>query len=512
MTGPLLTTLREPRDLRSLHAAALTALAAEIRQFLVESVCRTGGHLGSNLGVVELTIALHRVFGSPKDPILWDTGHQAYVHKVLTGRISQFPALRQQGGLSGYPSRMESVHDVIENSHASTALSYADGLSRAFALSGQSERTVVVVVGDGAMTGGMCWEALNNLGAAHGRRVIVVLNDNGRSYDPTVGGFSDHLSHLRAAADDRTPNLFNALGLGYVGPVDGHDIGALEDAFRRARQVRGPVVVHCMTLKGFGYAPAEQDSADHLHAIGVVDPATGRPAAMARSTTWTNVFGAEIADIATSQPDVVTITAAMCGPTGLREFARRFPDRFVDVGIAEQHAVAMAAGLATDGLHPLVAVYSTFLNRAFDQALMDVALHRLPVTFVLDRAGVTGEDGPSHHGMWDLSVLRLLPGVRVAAPRDADTLRVELREAIATRDGPTALRFPKATVRAPIRAVDHVLGVDVLCQGARFDVLVVSVGAMAATCLDSGSQARRSRHRRNRCGPALGAAGEPGDC
>ena len=482
MTGSLIATLHEPRDVRSLGAEALPGLAAEIRRFLVDSVCRSGGHLGPNLGVVELTIALHRVFDSPADPIVWDTGHQAYVHKLITGRMADFGTLRKEGGLSAYPSRAESPHDVIENSHASTALSHADGLSRAFALTGRRDRTVVAVVGDGAMTGGMCWEALNNIGADPNRRLVIVLNDNGRSYDPTVGGFAAHLADLRAA-DGRVPALFQLLGLGYLGPVDGHDIGAVEDAFRQARDRRGPVVVHCLTRKGFGYPPAEADEADRFHAVGVVDPATGRPAS-AKAATWTDVFGAEITKLADTRPDVVAVTAAMRGPTGLAEFSRRFPDRVVDVGIAEQHAVTASAGLAAGGLHPVVAVYSTFLNRAFDQALMDVALHRRPVTFVLDRAGVTGEDGPSHHGMWDLSVFRLLPGIRIAAPRDAHTLATELREALSIEDGPTALRFPKAAVGAAIPAVERLRGMDVLRRDARADVLIVSVGAMAATCLE----------------------------
>ncbi|QUQ65525.1 1-deoxy-D-xylulose-5-phosphate synthase [Kutzneria sp. CA-103260] len=478
----LLDSVRRPEDLRRLGRAELDGLAAEIRRFLIDTVCRTGGHLGPNLGVVELTIALHRVFDSPEDPILWDTGHQAYVHKLLTGRKADFGTLRRDGGLSGYPSPAESPHDFIENSHASTALSHADGLSRAFALTGQHDRTVVAVVGDGAMTGGMCWEALNNIGAERRRRLVIVLNDNGRSYDPTGGGFGAHLADLRAGGG-RVPALFSLLGLGYLGPVDGHDIGAVEAACQQARDMAGPVVVHCLTHKGFGYPPAENDQADRFHAIGVVDPATGQPTS-AKPTTWTDVFGAEITKAAAGRPDVVAVTAAMRGPTGLGEFARRFPDRFVDVGIAEQHAVTASAGLATGGVHPVVAVYATFLNRAFDQALMDVALHRKPVTFVLDRAGVTGEDGPSHHGMWDLSVFRLLPGIRIAAPRDAQTLATELREALSTVDGPTMLRFPKAAVGAAIPAVERVRGLDVLREDARADVLVVSVGAMAATCLD----------------------------
>ncbi|MFC8278203.1 1-deoxy-D-xylulose-5-phosphate synthase [Streptomyces sp. NPDC057271] len=477
----VLSSIRSSRDLRLLDNAELAGLAARIRRYLVDRVCRTGGHLGPNLGVVELTIALHRVFDSPRDPILWDTGHQAYVHKLLTGRMEAFARLRQAGGLSGYPSRVESEHDFVENSHASTALSYADGMAKAFRLRDEHDRTVVAVVGDGALTGGMCWEALNNIGAADDRRLVVVANDNGRSYAPTVGGFAAHLARLRSHPDARS--LFEEVGLDYLGPVDGHDLEALVEAFTQARDRRRPVVVHCVTEKGRGYRPAEADEADRFHAVGVVDPATGRPTARGVASSWTDVFGSELLDLAGRRDDLVGITAAMLRPTGLYPMAQRYPHRVVDVGMAEQHAVTSAAGMAMAGLHPVVAVYSTFLNRAFDQALMDVALHRLPVTFVLDRAGVTGEDGPSHHGMWDLSLFRLLPGVRIAAPRDAATLRRELAEAVEVDDGPTLVRFPKGPVGPDVSAVDRIGGLDVLRQAPGRDILLVSVGAMAPTCL-----------------------------
>ncbi|MGW1024824.1 1-deoxy-D-xylulose-5-phosphate synthase [Streptomyces sp. NPDC002577] len=474
------SSVRSPRDLRLLDMAKLTGLAAQIRRYLVDRVCRTGGHLGPNLGVVELTIALHRVFDSPRDPILWDTGHQAYVHKLLTGRAEAFARLRQAGGLSGYPSRVESEHDFVENSHASTALSYADGMAKAFRLRGEHDRTAVAVVGDGALTGGMCWEALNNIGAAGDQRLVVVANDNGRSYAPTVGGFAAHLARLRS--DPGARSLFEEVGLDYIGPVDGHDLEALEAAFTQARDRRRPVVVHCVTEKGRGYRPAETDEADRFHAVGVVDPATGRPT-VGGTASWTDVFGSELLDLAGRRDDLVGITAAMLRPAGLYPMAQRYPHRVVDVGMAEQHAVTSAAGMAMTGLHPVVAVYSTFLNRAFDQALMDVALHRLPVTFVLDRAGVTGEDGPSHHGMWDLSLFRLLPGVRIAAPRDAATLRRELAEAVEVDVGPTLVRFPKGPVGPDVPAVDRIGGLDVLRQAPGRDILLVSVGAMAPACL-----------------------------
>jgi len=516
----LLESIGGPADLKRLDPADLPRLATEIRDFLVDAVSRTGGHLGPNLGVVELTIALHRVFDSPRDRILWDTGHQAYVHKMLTGRQAAFDTLRQSGGLSGYPSAAESPHDLIENSHASTALSYADGLAKAYALRGE-RRAVVAVVGDGALTGGMCWEALNNIAGAPERPVIIVVNDNGRSYAVTVGGLADHLASLRLAPAyeqvldvvrsvlGRTPLvgpplfealhgikrglkdvmqpqvLFEDLGLKYVGPIDGHDVGAVESALRRAREFGGPVIVHCVTRKGFGYAPAESDDADCLHGVGVIDPLSGRLLAPSERG-WTAVFAEEMLAIGAERPDVVAVTAAMLEPVGLAAFAAAYPDRVFDVGIAEQHAVTSAAGLAMGGLHPVVAVYATFLNRAFDQVLMDVALHRLPVTFVLDRAGVTGVDGPSHNGMWDLSILSVVPGLAVAAPRDGATLRAELREALAV-DGPTAVRFPKDAVGPDIPAVRRLGRLDVLREadpGDADDVLVVAVGAFARLGLE----------------------------
>ena len=479
----LLETINEPAVLLRLGRVELDELAAEIRDFLIDTVCRTGGHLGPNLGVVELTIALHRVFQSPRDAIVWDTGHQSYVHKLLTGRQAGFATLRQAGGLAAYPNRAESDHDVVENSHASTALSYLDGLGKAFQLRGETDRVPVAVVGDGALTGGLCWEALNNLGAAHGRPAVIVVNDNTRSYAPTVGGLAEHLAALRDGQSGAS--VFDNLGISYFGPVDGHDVTATEDLLREARDValdrRCPVVVHCVTVKGKGYPPAECDEADCLHVVGVVDPATGRSSGSS-GTSWTSVFADEIVQLGRQRDDVVAVTAAMLRPTGLHGFATAFPHRVFDVGMAEQHAVTSAAGLAMGGMHPVVAIYATFLNRAFDQALMDVALHRMPVTFVLDRAGVTGEDGPSHHGMWDLSLLGLVPGMRVAAPRDATTLRAELREAVADQTGPTLVRFPKGKVGADVPAIGRIGGADVLAEDPRRDVLMISVGALAGVC------------------------------
>ncbi|HEY8471404.1 MAG TPA: 1-deoxy-D-xylulose-5-phosphate synthase [Natronosporangium sp.] len=502
----LLSTVRGPQDVRAMTPQELSALAAEIREFLVTKVSRTGGHLGPNLGVVELTLALHRVFDSPHDSIVFDTGHQSYVHKILTGRQAGFDRLRQRGGLSGYPNQAESEHDLVENSHASTALSYADGLTKAYALRGE-QRHVVAVVGDGALTGGMCWEALNNIAAAR-RPLVIVVNDNGRSYAPTIGGLADHLATLRLnpgyeklldlvkEALEHTPlvgrplfealhaikrgvkdavapqALFEDLGIKYVGPVDGHDVAAMESALRRAKGFGGPVIVHAVTRKGFGYRPAEDDVEDCLHQV------RGESAA-GSATKWTSVFAEELIAIADERPDVVGITAAMPGPTGLAKLAEKHPERVFDVGIAEQHAVTSAAGLAMGGLHPVVAVYATFLNRAFDQLLLDVALHRLPVTFVLDRAGITGPDGPSHYGVWDLSILGVVPGLRQAAPRDAATLCEELREAVAVDDGPTVLRFPTGSVPPDLPAVRRVGGVDVLAESARPEVLLVTVGPFA---------------------------------
>ncbi|MFR9775701.1 1-deoxy-D-xylulose-5-phosphate synthase [Micromonospora sp. MS34] len=487
----LLDSVNQPDDLKRLTDGQLRLLAEEVRTFLVDTVCRRGGHLGPNLGMVELTIALHRVFRSPHDRIIFDTGHQAYVHKLLTGRRDGFLGLRAPGGLSGYPRQAESPHDLVENSHASTALSYADGLSRAYALDG-TDRGVVAVVGDGALTGGMAWEALNNLAVSPGR-VVIVLNDNGRSYAPTVGGVATHLAALRArsAAHGKGPapatagpagDIFRALRLAYLGPIDGHDITQLERALHQARRSDRSIVVHCVTRKGHGHPPAEADDADRLHAVGVVDPRTGQPAS-APGRTWTDAFSDELVALGGRRPDLVAVSAAMLGPTGLTGFAARYPDRTVDVGIAEQHAVTSAAGLALGGKHPVVAVYATFLNRAFDQVLLDVALHRLPVTLVLDRAGVTGPDGPSHHGMWDLAVLGAVPGLRVAAPRDESSLREQLREAVDDQRGPTVLRFPKAQVDQDITALDRVGGVDILRAAPAAQVLLVAVGAMAGPAL-----------------------------
>jgi len=516
---PVLDRIASPRDLRRLSDTELESLAAEIRTALVAAVSRTGGHLGPNLGVVELTLALHRVFDSPRDPIVFDTGHQAYVHKMLTGRRRRFDSLRQQGGLSGYPSRTESEHDWVENSHASTALSYAEGMAKGFRLRGDTDRHVVAVIGDGALTGGMAWEALNNIAGQPDLPLVIVVNDNGRSYSPTVGGLARYLDSLRTnpgyerALDaarfvlTRTPvvgrpmfsalhgvkqgvkdvlapqGMFEDLGLKYVGPIDGHDRPAVEHALRAAARYPGPVIVHCLTEKGRGYDRAEQDEADLMHGPGPFDPDTGLPTSPP-TTTWTSVFSDEIVRLGAIRSDVVAITAAMLQPTGLKAFAEQYPHRCFDVGIAEQHAVTSAAGLAMAGLHPVVAIYATFLNRAFDQVLMDVALHRLPVTFVLDRAGVTGDDGASHNGMWDLSLLQLVPGIRLAAPRDERRLRDLLTESLDVTDGPTVVRFPKGAVGPDIEALQRLGESDVLVRAGAEDVLVVAVGPMAQIGVD----------------------------
>ncbi|MGW6456449.1 1-deoxy-D-xylulose-5-phosphate synthase [Streptomyces sp. NPDC055078] len=491
---PLLEETGSPAALRVLPREQLVELAAEIRAFLVEKVCATGGHLGPNLGVVELTLALHRVFDSPRDAIVFDTGHQTYVHKLLTGRREEFRSLRRAGGLSGYPSRADSPHDLVENSHASTALSYADGLAKARALNGEHGRAVVAVIGDGALTGGMAWEGLNNLGAAPERPVIVVLNDNGRSYAPTTGALAAHLSALKqpgnsAAEHPEQRNVFTDMGFGYLGPVDGHDTAAVEEALRRARSLACPVLVHVVTVKGRGYPPAEVDEADCLHAVGVVDPSTGRPTAAGKSPgrSWTSVFADELVAVAAEHPQVVAVTASMLRPTGLHLMREKFPDRVFDVGIAEQHAVTSAAGLAMAGLHPVVALYATFLGRAFDQVLMDVALHGLPVTFVLDRAGITGPDGASHHGIWDLALLGAVPGMRVALPRDAAQLRELLTEAVTHSAGPTALRFPKAPAGDALTALERHGPVDVLFRSGVRDVLLVAAGPLAAAALGAAA-------------------------
>jgi len=515
----LLERVNSPRDLKRLTPPELDELAAEIRSFLVANVSRTGGHLGPNLGAVELTLALHRVFDSPRDVIVWDTGHQAYVHKIVTGR-HDFAGLRRRGGLSGYPSRRESEHDVVENSHASTSLSYADGIAKAFQVTGQTgRRAVVAVIGDGALTGGMAWEALNNIAAGNDRPVIIVVNDNGRSYAPTIGGLAHHLATLRTTRGyerflewgkrtlGRTPvvgsplygtlhgmkkglkdivapqGMFEDLGLKYVGPVDGHDVAALEHALLRARSFGGPVLVHCLTHKGQGYAPAENDDVDRFHGVGVIDPVTGEPVKSA-ARSWTDVFADAVVDAGRRRSDVVAVTAAMLGPVGLGPFAQEFPHRVYDVGIAEQHAATSAAGMAFAGLHPVVAVYATFLNRAFDQVLLDCGLHQAGVTFVLDRAGVTGDDGPSHNGMWDLAVFQAVPGLRIAAPRDAQRLLEEFNEALDVTDAPTIVRYPKAAVGPEVPAVERIGGVDVLRRSGDEDVLVVSVGALAPLCLE----------------------------
>jgi 1-deoxy-D-xylulose-5-phosphate synthase len=523
----MLEQIRGPADLQHLSQSQLSDLAHEIRDFLIHKVAATGGHLGPNLGVVELTLALHRVFDSPHDPIIFDTGHQAYVHKMLTGRCAEFDTLRMKGGLSGYPCRDESEHDWVESSHASSALSYADGLAKAFELTGHRNRHVVAVVGDGALTGGMCWEALNNI-AAGNRPVVIVINDNGRSYAPTIGGLADHLAALRlqpgyekllekgrvavrgvpmigelcyqcmhsvkaGLKDALQPQaMFTDLGLKYVGPIDGHDEHAVEAALHHARGFNAPVLVHVVTRKGMGYGPAEADEAEQMHSTGVIDPLTGRSTSVA-GPGWTATFSDELIKLAKKRRDLVAITAAMPGPTGLSEFGLRYPDRLFDVGIAEQHAMTSAAGLAMGGLHPVVAIYSTFLNRAFDQVMMDVALHRLPVTMVLDRAGITGSDGASHNGMWDLSMLGIVPGIRVAAPRDAARLREELGEAVAI-DGPTALRFPKGDVGEDIPALKRNAGVDVLAVpavGLTADVLLVAVGSLAPMALSAAERLRK---------------------
>lgn len=530
MTVSLLETIKKPSDLRALTLDQLTRLAQEIRAFLIDNVARTGGHLGPNLGVVELTIAMHRVFDSPTDSIVFDTGHQSYVHKLLTGR-QNFQTLRQQGGLSGYPDRGESEHDIVESSHASSSLSWIDGISRANKLTGRTESYAVGLVGDGALTGGMVWEAVNNIAADKERKAVIVVNDNGRSYAPTIGGLADQLAGLRQQLDkvrthpayetamdklkgrlkDSGPvgnftykslhatkkgikdwwapqGLFEDLGLKYIGPIDGHNLAAVEEALQQAKQYGGPVLVHALTEKGHGYAPALADEADQFHAVGVIDPATGAPVGKPSAQSWTSVFGDEIAKIADEREDVVAITGAMLLPVGLKKMSDAHPDRVLDVGIAEQHAMTTAAGLAFGGLHPVVCVYATFLNRAFDQLLMDVALHKAGVTIVLDRAGVTGPDGASHHGMWDMALTQIIPNLHLAAPRDATRLREELREAMDINDAPSVVRFSKGSVGEEVEAIDRLPdGVDVLARlgdRAAPDVLIISVGAMSELSLD----------------------------
>jgi 1-deoxy-D-xylulose-5-phosphate synthase len=518
--------IASPDQLRVMSPEELVDLAADIREFLIEKVSRTGGHLGPNLGVVELTIAIHRVFQSPRDIVLFDTGHQSYVHKILTGRADQFDLLRQRDGISGYPNRRESDHDVIENSHASTALSWADGVSRGFSLTGQPDRHVVAVVGDGALTGGMSWEALNNLSPESDRNLVIVVNDNERSYSPTIGGLATYLTTLRASKEyerilsrgkrmlHNTPvvgkyvygtlhgikkgmkdmlapqGMFEDLGFKYLGPINGHDIEAMEKTLQMAKEFGSPVIVHAITEKGRGYKPALDDEAEKFHAVGIVDPITGKPL-KASATSWTNVFSEEITQIGQENSKVVAITAAMLGPTGLDKFAQNFPDRTIDVGIAEQHAVTSAAGLAYAGVHPVIAIYSTFLNRAFDQLLLDVALHNAGVTFVLDRAGITGDDGPSHHGIWDLALTGIVPHMHVGAPRDGARLKELLRQCIAIDNAPSMIRFPKGAIPADIAALERVDGIDILHRGGTNQVLVISIGSMASMALEVAQLAHK---------------------
>lgn len=525
----LLDSVHSPRDVKALSKKQLAQLADEIRQRLIDKVSVTGGHLGPNLGVVELTIALHRVFRSPEDAIVFDTSHQSYVHKMLTGRAGDFDSLRQKGGLSGYTSREESEHDWTESSHASAAISVIDGMSKAFTIQGHTDRNAVAIVGDGAMTGGMCWEALNNIAADKDRNAVIVVNDNGRSYAPTIGGIADNLGRIRAqhgydelmAQGKKTlksmgwvgnrafdalhamkegvkssvmpTELFPELGMKYIGPINGHDLDALVYAFNYAREYSGPIFVHVVTEKGHGFAPAVNEPKDQMHSTGAIDPVTGVPKGKSQPG-WTAAFSEEVIAAAEQRDDIVAITAAMAGPTGLAPFAEKFPERFFDVGIAEQHALASAAGLALQGMHPVVAIYSTFLNRGFDQLVMDVALTGQPVTIVLDRAGVTGSDGASHNGVWDMAITSLVPGVRVAAPRDGARLRELFREAIEVEDGPTVVRFPKGNLLPDMEAVAELGdGVDVLHysdvsadeEGVGSDVLIVSIGVMSARSLEA---------------------------
>ena len=517
----ILETVHGPRDLDKLTSDQLIELSGEIREFLVREVARSGGHLGPNLGVVEMTIAIHRVFDSPNDSIVFDTGHQSYVHKLLTGR-QDFSKLREKGGLAGYPQRSESVHDIVESSHASSSLSWADGISRAYAMSGQSERHVVAVVGDGALTGGMTWEALNNISHDNARNLVIIVNDNGRSYAPTIGGMARFLDSVRTRKGYRNlhftssrvfakmgpyarafyrgvrggvhgflsrftnnQDLYANLDIKYLGPVNGHDVKAMESVLRQAKNYGAPVIVHAITEKGKGYEPARRDQDDQFHAVGKIDPTTGKSLGNSTSVGWTDVFGEELVTLAENNAKIVAITAAMLRPTGLHKMLECFPERTIDVGIAEQHAVTSAAGLAFGGMHPVVAIYATFMNRAFDQVLMDVALHKAGVTFVLDRSGVTGPDGPSHHGVWDLAILQVIPHIRLAAPRDATRLREELAESIAVDDAPTVIRFPRGSVGADIDAVRRTLdGVDVLIEAAHKDVLIVAIGAFAGLGLE----------------------------
>ena len=513
----ILDSVNGPEDLKSLTHKQLLELAQEIRDFLISKVAKTGGHLGPNLGVVETTIAIHKVFDSPNDSIVFDTGHQSYVHKILTGR-KDFDTLRQKDGLAGYPQRSESVHDIVESSHASSSLSWADGIAKAYKLTEQNDRYVIAVVGDGALTGGMTWEALNNISDDNDRKLVIVVNDNGRSYAPTIGGLARYLNGIRTEKFYRRlyrlskkvffkfgtigrmaystlrgagkgllgsfapKGMFPNLDLKYIGPVDGHDLHAMEAALKQAKKYANPVIVHAITQKGKGYDPAVSDEADQFHAVGQIDPDTGVSIESSGKKSWTSVFADELVSIADNNKSVVGITAAMLIPVGMHKFAAKYPDRVFDVGIAEQHAVTSSAGMAFGGLHPVVAVYATFMNRAFDQVLMDVALHRAGVTFVLDRAGVTGPDGASHHGMWDLAMLQIVPGIRIASPRDEARLREQLTEAVAISDAPTVIRFSKGTVANELPAIRRLEdGVDVLHESSAKDVLILTVGAMAET-------------------------------
>ena len=513
----ILDSVNGPEGLKSLTHKQLLELAQEIRDFLISKVAKTGGHLGPNLGVVETTIAIHKVFDSPNDSIVFDTGHQSYVHKILTGR-KDFDTLRQKDGLAGYPQRSESVHDIVESSHASSSLSWADGIAKAYKLTEQNDRYVIAVVGDGALTGGMTWEALNNISDDNDRKLVIVVNDNGRSYAPTIGGLARYLNGIRTEKFYRRlyrlskkvffkfgtigrmaystlrgagkgllgsfapKGMFPNLDLKYIGPVDGHDLHAMEAALKQAKKYANPVIVHAITQKGKGYDPAVSDEADQFHAVGQIDPDTGVSIESSGKKSWTSVFADELVSIADNNKSVVGITAAMLIPVGMHKFAAKYPDRVFDVGIAEQHAVTSSAGMAFGGLHPVVAVYATFMNRAFDQVLMDVALHKAGVTFVLDRAGVTGPDGASHHGMWDLAMLQIVPGIRIASPRDEARLREQLTEAVAISDAPTVIRFSKGTVANELPAIRRLEdGVDVLHDSSAKDVLILTVGAMAET-------------------------------
>lgn len=522
----ILERINGPRDLDALSISEVNALCGEIREHLVQSVAKTGGHLGPNLGVVETTVAIHRVFDSPKDPIIFDTGHQSYVHKLLTGR-KDLSTLRKKNGIAGYPQRSESEHDVVESSHASASLSWADGIAKAFKISGQDDRYVVALLGDGALTGGMTWEALNNITHENDRKLVIVVNDNGRSYAPTIGGLAKHLTNIRtdkmykkmyrlskrifygfgtlgrlvfnaargagrSALETMAPqSMFPNLDIKYIGPVDGHSIENLEHALRQAKNYSSPVIVHVITQKGKGFDPAMLNEDDQFHAVGKIDPTTGESLEVSGGPSWTNIFREEMVKIADSRDDVVGISGAMTIPVGLDAMAAKYPNRVFDVGIAEQHAVASAAGMAFGGLHPVVAVYATFINRAFDQVLMDVALHKAGVTFVLDRAGVTGPDGASHHGMWDLSVLQVVPGVKIAAPRDAERLREELNEAVLVSDAATVIRFPKGVATETIQALKRSNdGVDYLYQSPAKDVLIVAIGTMATIGLQAAELLR----------------------